>query len=139
MLFRRTNFLSIFCGMLIGAIALAHAQGAGTQIDWQKAKRVDMLMVEYDFVPEELRFRRDIPYRLHLVNEGTESHDFTAPDFFAAVEFKEIVAPNPGKTSVFLSPGQSADLYFIPRQSGLFELRCADHDWAGMTGTIIVE
>jgi len=33
----------------------------------------------------------------------------------------------------------TADIDFIPRRPGRFELRCADHDWAGMMGEIIVQ
>jgi hypothetical protein len=31
------------------------------------------------------------------------------------------------------------DIYLIAQNAGLFAPRCADHDWAGMTATIVVE
>jgi len=44
--------------------------GAGTadprRVDWSKALRVDVTMVEYRFIPNHLTFRPGIPYRLHL-------------------------------------------------------------------------
>ncbi len=119
--------------------ALVHTGEAGAQIERANAQRVDITMVDYEFVPEEVRLRRDVTYRLHLVNAGREGHDFTAPDFFGAVEVKEATGLNESKTSVFVHPGQTADVYLVARRPGLFELHCADHDWAGMTATILVE
>ena len=140
-LFRPTTSLSIFPALLMaGALcALVHTGDAGAQIDRANAQRVDITMVDYEFVPEEVRLRRDVTYRLHLVNAGREGHDFTAPDFFSAVEIKEATGLNESRSSVFVRPGQTTDVYLVARQPGVFELRCADHDWAGMTATILVE
>jgi len=96
-------------------------------------------MIEYEIVPRELRFRRGVPYRLHLVNAGKEGHDFTAPDFFTSVQVKNTDALNRSGTSVFLQPEQTTDIYFIAQNAGLFAPRCADHDWAGMTATIVID
>jgi hypothetical protein len=74
-----------------------------------------------------------------LVNAGKEGHDFTAEDFFTLVHVENIDALNPGGTSVFLQPGQAIDIYFITQNAGLFAPRCADHNWAGMTATIVVD
>jgi len=38
-----------------------------------------------------------------------------------------------------LQPNEQKDLYFIARRPGQYDMRCADHDWAGMTGDITVE
>jgi len=38
-----------------------------------------------------------------------------------------------------VEPGQAKDLYFVPRQAGRFPFACADHDWAGMTGDLVIE
>jgi plastocyanin len=38
-----------------------------------------------------------------------------------------------------VKPGETADIYFIADKTGLFAPRCADHDWAGMKATIIVD
>ena len=34
---------------------------------------------------------------------------------------------------------ETADVYFIASNVGLFAPRCADHDWAGMKATIVVD
>jgi uncharacterized cupredoxin-like copper-binding protein len=133
--------IAAWIGMLIapGAIAVARHGNAATPIDWSRAERVEIRMIEYEFVPNQLRFRRGVPYQLHLVNAGKEGHDFTAPDFFTSVEVKNIDALNGSRTSVFLNPGQTSDIYFIATNVGLFAPRCADHDWAGMKATIVVD
>jgi uncharacterized cupredoxin-like copper-binding protein len=122
-----------------GAFVVARPGNTATPVDWASAQRVEIRMTEYEFVPNQLRFRRDQPYQLHLVNAGKEGHDFTAPDFFRSVQVKNTDALNASGTSVFLQPGQTTDVYFMAQNAGLFAPRCADHDWAGMTATIIID
>ena len=133
--------IAALTGALIatGAFFVARHVNTATSVDWSSAQRVEIRMTEYEFVPNQLRFRRDQPYQLHLVNAGKEGHDFTAEDFFASVQVKNPEALNPGGTSVFLQPGQITDIYFVAPNAGLFAPRCADHDWAGMTATIFVD
>jgi uncharacterized cupredoxin-like copper-binding protein len=122
-----------------GAVLAGHTGNSAAQIDWSSAQRVDLEMLDYEFVPKEVRLRRAVPYRLHLVNAGGDAHDFTAADFFASVELKDAAAHNGRRTSVFLEPGDAADIYFIARKAASFAARCADHDWAGMTATIVID
>ena len=107
--------------------------------DWSKAERVNVSMVEYQFIPNHLTFRRGVRYRLHLENKGNELHEFTAPAFFAAVTLRDPRVLWTGGQEVVVQPGASADIDFIARHSGHYDLTCADHDWAGMTGAIIVQ
>jgi uncharacterized cupredoxin-like copper-binding protein len=125
--------------MAAGAPCLDHAGESAAQIDWSRAEPATVELVDYEFVPNELRLHHDLPYRLHLRNAGQEGHDFTAPDFFSSVELQEPAVLNESRSSVFLAPGQQTEIYFVPRKPGRFALRCADHDWAGMTATITVE
>ena len=133
--------IAILTGALIatGAFVVARHGNTATPVDWSSAQRVEIRMIEYEFVPNQLRFRGGLPYQLHLVNAGKEGHDFTAPDFFTSVQVKNNDALNEGGNSVFLHPGQTTDIYFIAQNAGLFAPRCADHDWAGMTATIIID
>jgi len=107
-------------------------------VDWSKAERVNVLMVEYRFIPDHLTFRRGVPCCLHLENRGSELHEFTAPAFFAAATLRDPRVLWTGGQEVVVQPGASADIEFIPQRSGHYDLTCADHDWAGMTGEIIV-
>jgi uncharacterized cupredoxin-like copper-binding protein len=127
-------------GALIAALlCVVHAGSAVGQISWSTAHPVQLEMIDYEFVPSELRFRHGLPYQLHLRNAGHEGHDLTAPEFFASLKLEGDAALNESRTSVFLAPGQQADIYFVAGKPGVFDLRCADHDWAGMTAKIIVE
>jgi plastocyanin len=124
--------------VLIGLVAIAQADTASS-IDWSKAQTVEVRMIEYQFIPDQLTLRHGQPYRLHLVNAGKEGHDFTAPEFFQSAIVQVTGAFNDSRSSVFLQPQQMIDIYLIAQNAGLFAPRCADHDWAGMTATIVVE
>jgi uncharacterized cupredoxin-like copper-binding protein len=132
--------IAVLAGALTAAAALVAARhvGAAAPVDWSRAEGVDVRMVEYEFIPNALHLRREVPYRLHLINAGKEGHDFTAGAFFAAVEVGNRDALNNG-ASIYLRPGETADIYFIAHDQGLFAPRCADHDWAGMTATIVID
>jgi uncharacterized cupredoxin-like copper-binding protein len=124
------------------AIALACSPAAAVRadpVDPAQAQTVTVVTVEYAFEPNRLDFRRDVAYRLHLVNRGNELHEFTAPAFFQAVEIADPAVLNPEHTEIVVRPGEAKDLYFVPRRPGRFPLTCADHDWAGMTGDITIE
>jgi plastocyanin len=124
--------------VLIGLVAIAQADTASS-IDWSKAQTVELRMIEYQFIPDQLTLRHGQPYRLHVVNAGKEGHDFTAPEFFQSAIVQDTGAFNDSRSSVFLQPQQMIDIYLIAQNAGLFAPRCADHDWAGMTATIVVE
>jgi uncharacterized cupredoxin-like copper-binding protein len=106
--------------------------------DWSKAKKVTVVAVEYAFLPNDLTFREGVAYRLHLANKGKETHEFTAPDFFKALDMRQPAPLNPDHTEIVLQPGDRKDLYFVAKRPGSYDLRCSDHDWAGMTGHITV-
>lgn len=124
--------------IVAGATILSAASPSHSHVDWSKAQHIDVAMVEYRFVPDRLTFRVGIPYRLHLNNRGQELHEFTAPEFFQTVTLRNSRVLWTGGEEVVVQPGASVDVDLVPRQSGRFDLRCADHDWAGMTGEIIV-
>ena len=107
--------------------------------DWDRARSVTVVTVEYRFLPEHLVFRRGVAYRLHVVNRGRELHELTAPDFFETVEIRNPEALNQEHTELVLQPGGTKDLYFVAKRPGRYDMRCADHDWAGMTGDIFVK
>ncbi|MBV9238839.1 MAG: hypothetical protein JOZ94_23620 [Xanthobacteraceae bacterium] len=126
-------------GALLASANVTSSGTAVTSADWSRAEGVNVRMLEYEFAPDQLRFRTDLPYQLHLINDGKEGHDFTAPNFFNAVEIRNPEALGAGKSSIYVKPGETADIYFIADKAGLFAPRCADHDWAGMKATIIVD
>ncbi|HTV44089.1 MAG TPA: hypothetical protein VMF05_02130 [Stellaceae bacterium] len=108
-------------------------------IDWAHATLVTVVEVEYRFVPNHLVFRRGLAYRLHVVNRGRELHELTAPAFFKTVRLHNPGALGPDHRQLVVDPGTEKDIYFIPKRAGRYDMRCADHDWAGMTGEITVK
>ena len=123
---------------MIGAVCILSLSPAA-RADSSKAETVTLVGTEYGFAPNRLTFRVGSPYRLHLANRGKELHEFTAPAFLKTVEIVNPEALNPEGTEIVLNPGEEKNLYFVPRQAGRFPFICADHDWAGMTGEILVE
>lgn len=107
-------------------------------VDWAKARRIDVIMTEYRFIPDHLTFQRGVPYRLHLENRGKELHEMTAPGFFKAAHLRDPGVLNPASGDVVVTPGQQKDVYFVAEQVGRYAFSCADHDWAGMAGEIVV-
>jgi uncharacterized cupredoxin-like copper-binding protein len=125
--------LAVLAGFL-GFGATAHAAA----VDWAKARPVTVVASEYEFTPSRIVFRRGTAYRLTVANRGKELHEFNAPQFFKAITMRDAAALNDDHTEIDVQPGQQKVLYFVARHDGRFRLICPDHDWAGMTGTIIV-
>lgn len=100
---------------------------------------VTVVTTEYRFSPNRLTFRSGVAYRLHVANRGKETHEFTAPEFFRTVRLADTAALNADRTEIVVQPGQAKDLNFVAGKPGRYDLRCSDHDWAGMTGEIVVK
>lgn len=115
------------------------AQSVSAAADWSSAQPVSVVMTEYQFAPSALTLRRGVAYRLHLENQGAELQEFTAPEFFRAVEVENLEVLIQGGREVTLQPGEKKDVYLVPRQAGRYALRCADHDSFGMVGEITIE
>jgi uncharacterized cupredoxin-like copper-binding protein len=100
--------------------------------------RINVIMVDYSFKPDHLTFQHGVHYRLHLRNRGKETHEFTAPVFFAAAKIDNPEVLNREHSEVVVQPGESKDVILTPGAPGAYDLRCGDHDWAGMVGGITV-
>jgi uncharacterized cupredoxin-like copper-binding protein len=133
----------LLCPLAAFALSVfAHAslaQSPAASVDWSRALPINALMVENAFIPARLTFRHGVPYHLHLENHGKDMHEFTAPAFLA-----DAIVRNPrllanGGQDIVLQPGTSVDVDLVPRKPGTYKLICADHDWADMTGEIVVE
>jgi uncharacterized cupredoxin-like copper-binding protein len=119
--------------------APARPAARAANVDWTKARLVTVQLVDERFIPEKLSFRHGVPYRLHLENNGTHMHEFTAPEFFKAIQMKNPDVLEAGQHELLLQPKERKDLYFVAPGPGRYRLTCADHDWDGMTGEITVE
>ena len=128
--------------LLVGACADMRSRAPAANAadtDWSHARDVTIVMAEYRFTPSEFRFQRGVAYRIHLENRGAELHEFTAPGFLAAVELRDRAMLAAGKNEIVIAPRTDKAIYFVARRPGRYELSCADHDWAGMVGTIVIE
>ena len=137
----KASLLTKLAGTLLaaGSLVLGSDGIPAAPVDWSGARRVEIRMIEYQIVPDLLRFAHAFPYQLHIINAGKEGHDFTAPDFFASVELRDAGMLDERRSSLFLHPQEAVDIYFVATSKGLFAPRCADHDWAGMTATIVID
>jgi uncharacterized cupredoxin-like copper-binding protein len=120
-----------FC--LLATLALCLGAAAPDRVT------VSVTMIDYSFVPDRLTFKHGVPYRLHLENHGKETHEFTAPTFFATAMIDNPSVLDRDRTEVVMQPGDVKDVFLTPEKPGTYDLRCADHDWYGMVGGITVE
>lgn len=123
--------------VLAAGLALAPPVSAGA-VDWLNAVKVTVVTREYKFTPNSLTFREGVAYRLRIDNRGKETHEFTAPAFFKAIQMRDAKPLNSDRTEIVVQPGQHRDLFFVAGAPGSFKLVCSDHDWAGMVGDITI-
>ncbi len=112
---------------------------ASPAVDWSHAQPMTVVMVDDVFQPDHLTFQHGTPYRLHLENHGKNLHEFTAPEFLAASIVRDPGQLANGGKEIVLQPGTSADVDLEPLKPGTYHLICADHDWDGMVGDIVVK
>jgi uncharacterized cupredoxin-like copper-binding protein len=100
---------------------------------------VNLTMIDYKFVPDHLIFQHDVHVQLHLENHGKETHELTAPTFFATADIDNPEVLNHERSEIVMQPGETKDIFLTAHRPGTYDLLCADHDWAGMVGGITVE
>jgi uncharacterized cupredoxin-like copper-binding protein len=126
---------AIYGALLLAAIVVDPATSRAAP----NAVTLSVDLVDDKFVPDHLVFQHGVHYRLHLENHGKDTHEFTAPTFFASITIDNPAALNREHTEVVLQPGESKDVFLTPQRPGTYDLICSDHDWDGMTGGITVE
>jgi uncharacterized cupredoxin-like copper-binding protein len=124
--------------LTIAALLAVVGLFAGAATSRSEPRTIDLIMVDYRFVPDHLIFEHDVHYRLHLENHGKETHEFTAPTFFATAEIDNPDVLNHDRTEIVMQPGDAKDVFLTARRLGTYDLRCSDHDWNGMVGGITV-
>ena len=122
---------------LVVAALLAAAAGCPPAVA-AAAETVLLVMTEYRFTPDHLAFRQGVAYRLVMENRGKELHEFTAPAFLASITLANPDVLATGGKEVVVRPGERKELRFVPLRPGRYPMACADHDWAGMVGEIVI-
>jgi uncharacterized cupredoxin-like copper-binding protein len=84
---------------------------------------MNVTMVDYKFMPDHLTFQHDVHYRLHLENHGKETHEFTAPIFFATAKIDNPDVLNKERSEIVMQPGESKDIFLTPGKPGTYDLR----------------
>lgn len=132
---RRGEGISAVLGV---AVLLLSGCATGESVNWSQARSVAIHLTDYRFTPARLVLVRDTPYQLVLINDSRSLHEFTAPAFLreATVADPGILA---GGREVVLQPGATKKLVLVPLKPGRYPLTCADHEFLGMEGTIVVE
>lgn len=116
--------------------------------DWDKKIDITIEMRDYGYRPREVKLKSGQPYRITLVNLGSENHYFTAPEFLASVATRKVEVRHQAevKAPVFTSfelngRGGSLDVYLVPMTKGQYRAHChiKDHLKLNIEGVLIVE
>ena len=104
----------------------------------QPAEAITIRLSNFAFAPAQLQLRVGVPVRLHLVNDSSGGHSFSAPALFAASAYPSGAPPQDG--TVQIAASSSVDITLVPRAAGTYKLECTHflHSMFGMTGTIVV-
>ena len=123
---------------VMGLLLIAAASAARSA--WpQPVQGITIRLSNFAFNPDQVTLRVGVPVRLHLVNDSSGGHNFSAPAFFAASAFPSGASPAGGVIDV--AAGGSADVVVTPRAAGTYKFECTHflHSLFGMTGRIIVQ
>jgi plastocyanin len=82
-----------------------------------------------------------ITYQMHYINSGSKDHNFSAPEFFAAVQVAPEDQAKVEKGLIALEQGQTVDITITPGRPGTFPVECTHfmHKMMGMHGNIVVQ
>lgn len=114
--------------------------------DWKAMQTVSVDIREFEYGPDEVRFKAGQPYKLVLRNAGEKKHYFTAPEFYQAIATRKVEA---GKAEIKapyfkafeLLPGGELELFFVAVDKGEYDVYCTieDHRDQGMEGVLVIE
>lgn len=133
------NVRTALIAAVAGIVAACAANQAADHMAQGTPTVVTVQAKEYAFVPPDIHLQHGVLYKLHLVNIGKETHELTAPDFFKAAQIETPDVLSGYGREILVQPGESKDMVFRAPAPGTYAMTCADHDWAGMVGKIIVE
>ena len=125
------------CALIILAMSvMGFAGGAAAQ-----TAAINISLTSYAFTPGTITLVAATTYRLHLSNDASRAHSFSAPEFFAA---SQIAPADQGKVEdgkVELDGGEAIDLTVTPTRAGTYSLDCSHfmHSLLGMHGKIVVQ
>jgi plastocyanin len=125
---------------LLATLALsAPAATQPQQPDWNLAATAEVTLRSFSFAPNMLRLEAGVPVRL-ILTDAKGSHNFSAPQFFAAARIIPEDRAKLANGKVELGAGESVTLRLVPG-AGTFKFTCTHllHTSFGMKGRIIVQ
>jgi plastocyanin len=122
-------------GLAIGLLPL----GAMAQVS--RAPAIPTIVIHlnnFAFAPDRIQLRDGTMVRLHLVNDSSGSHNFSAAELFAASTFPAGSGPPQG--TIEIAGNSNTDLDLTPHSPGTYQFDCTHflHHMFGMHGTIVV-
>jgi uncharacterized cupredoxin-like copper-binding protein len=108
--------------------------------DWSKPTPITITMTSYAYAPSPMSFQHGVVYRLHIVNASGKSHNFSAPEFFAAAQVAPGDKDKLDDGAVDVDGGQSVDVELVPQTPGTYDVQCTHfmHAMLGMTAKAVV-
>ena len=146
--------LAVLAGCAAGGDVVLDKPGAGyvrdnaattRAADWSRAETVAVTPSEFQFAPDRLTFRKNVPYRLRLRNTRERDHTFVSEGFFKAIAGTKLVSGDgevarPYLASITAPPGSEKTLFFVAVRTGAYDLKRSVflHEAFGMDGEITV-
>jgi uncharacterized cupredoxin-like copper-binding protein len=132
---------------IMAADYVTNASDIVAAANWDKMKTIRVEMDEYAYSFDDLVLEANQPYKLELVNKGKKKHYFTAPEFYKAIATRKVQSNKDGEikapyfTAIELMVDGQLDLYFVPVNTGEFEVYCTikGHRDDGMEAFITIE
>ncbi|HEX4533564.1 MAG TPA: cupredoxin domain-containing protein [Rhizomicrobium sp.] len=125
---------SLFAAAAIALFGIGAAQA-------QTAQQMNISLTSYAFAPDTLTLKTGTAYRLHLTNDASKGHNFSAPAFFGAATIASQDQAKVKDGAVEVDEGQSVDVTVTPIKPGTYPLTCTHflHETFGMKGQIVVQ
>lgn len=110
----------------------------GTTAQAPQSPTIAIHLDNFTFSPDRIQLRTGTPVRIHLVNDSSGSHNFSASELFATSTF--LAGAGPPQSTIDVAGHSTADLEFTPRTPGTYQFDCTHflHHMFGMHGTIVV-
>jgi uncharacterized cupredoxin-like copper-binding protein len=139
--------MGLLCLLLLHTSAGAAASGDETEPSAEPARRITVILSEYQFTPSKIELKAGELVELTLINEGTVTHEFITlalSNLEVGVSIAGVETETVGVAELELAPKATAVLRFTPETAGTFPFFCGakqptDHRAAGMTGLLIVK
>lgn len=121
------------------ALALAVLPASAATAQSPQPAAVTVTMENFKFEPGAIQLKAGAPTILHLVNNASGGHSFSAPQFFAAAKIAPASQPLVHQGTVDVPKHSAVDIALTPA-AGQYPLKCTHtlHAAFGMKGTIAV-